>query len=47
MNGFIIFQGSPTDVGCLRKAKIENSQAVLLFAAEGIANPDLVDGKTF
>jgi voltage-gated potassium channel len=43
---FHYIQGSPTDVECLRQAKIENSQAVLLFAAEGIANPDLVDGKT-
>jgi voltage-gated potassium channel len=43
---FHYIQGSPTDVETLRKAKIENSQAVLLFAAEGIANPDLVDGKT-
>lgn len=43
---FHYIQGSPTDVETLRKARIENSQAVLLFAAEGIANPDLVDGKT-
>ncbi|MEH7249618.1 ion channel [Neobacillus niacini] len=43
---FHYIQGSPTDVETLRKAKIENSQAVLLFAAEGIENPDLVDGKT-
>ena len=43
---FHYIQGSPTDVETLRKAKIENSQAVLLFASEGIANPDLVDGKT-
>lgn len=43
---FHYIQGSPTDVETLRKARIENSQAVLLFAAEGISNPDLVDGKT-
>jgi voltage-gated potassium channel len=43
---FHYIQGSPTDVETLSKAKIENAQAVLLFAAEGIANPDLVDGKT-
>lgn len=43
---FHYIQGSPTDFGTLGKAKIENSQAVLLFAAEGIGNPDLVDGKT-
>lgn len=38
--------GSPTDVEILRKAKIEKSRAVLLFAADGITNPDLADGKT-
>lgn len=43
---FHYIQGSPTDVEILRKAKIESSQAVLLFASEGITNPDLVDGKT-
>ncbi|MCM3694385.1 potassium channel family protein [Neobacillus niacini] len=43
---FHYIQGSPTDVETLKKAKIENSQAVLLFAEEGITNPDLVDGKT-
>jgi voltage-gated potassium channel len=43
---FHYIQGSPTDTDSLRMAKIENAQAVLLFAAEGIANPDLVDGKT-
>jgi voltage-gated potassium channel len=43
---FHYIQGSPTDVETLGMAKIENSQAVLLFAAEGIENPDLVDGKT-
>ncbi|MFP7299183.1 potassium channel family protein [Neobacillus niacini] len=43
---FHYIQGSPTDVETLRKAKIEYSQAVLLFAAEGIENPDLADGKT-
>lgn len=43
---FHYIQGSPTDVETLRKAKIEKSRAVLLFAADGITNPDLADGKT-
>lgn len=43
---FHYIQGSPTDVEILRKARIEKSRAVLLFAADGINNPDLADGKT-
>lgn len=43
---FHYIQGSPTDVDILQKAKIEKSRAVLLFAADGITNPDLADGKT-
>jgi voltage-gated potassium channel len=43
---FTYIQGSPTDEDTLRKAKIENAKAVLLFAPEGINNPDLADGKT-
>lgn len=43
---FHYIQGSPTDVDILKKAKIEKSRAVLLFAADGINNPDLADGKT-
>nr|WP_263323236.1 ion channel [Neobacillus sp. Marseille-Q6967] len=39
-------QGSPTDVETLKKARIEKSKAVLLFADDGISNPDLADGKT-
>ncbi|OLS40493.1 TrkA family potassium uptake protein [Bacillus sp. MRMR6] len=43
---FHYIQGSPTDVETLRKARIEKSKAVLLFAEDGISNPDLADGKT-
>ncbi|MDF2857593.1 MAG: hypothetical protein K0Q87_3444 [Neobacillus sp.] len=43
---FHYIQGSPTDINILKMAKIEDSRAVLLFAAEGITNPDLTDGKT-
>ncbi|MDR7002418.1 ion channel [Neobacillus niacini] len=43
---FHYIQGSPTDEETLRKAKLEKSKAVLLFAPDGITNPDLVDGKT-
>lgn len=39
-------QGSPTDIETLRKARIENSKAVLIFAPQGIDNADLADGKT-
>lgn len=43
---FTYIQGSPTDFETLSRAKIEKAKAVLLFAAEGINNPDLADGKT-
>ncbi|MGG1676251.1 potassium channel family protein [Neobacillus sp. NRS-1170] len=43
---FLYIQGSPTDEDILRKAKIEKAKAVLLFAPDGIDNPDLADGKT-
>jgi voltage-gated potassium channel len=43
---FLYIQGSPTDDETLRRAKIERSRAVLLFAPDGIDNPDLADGKT-
>jgi voltage-gated potassium channel len=43
---FLFIQGSPTDDDTLRRAKIESSKAVLLFAPDGIDNPDLADGKT-
>jgi voltage-gated potassium channel len=43
---FHYIQGSPTDVETLKKAKIEKSKAVLLFAEDGIIHPDLADGKT-
>jgi voltage-gated potassium channel len=43
---FTYIQGSPTDFETLRRARIEKANAVLLFAAEGINNPDLADGKT-
>ncbi|MEH7075534.1 potassium channel family protein [Neobacillus drentensis] len=43
---FLYIQGSPTDEDTLRRAKIENSKAVLLFAPDGIEHPDLADGKT-
>lgn len=39
-------QGSPTDLETLKKAKIEVSKAVLIFAPQGIENADLADGKT-
>lgn len=43
---FLYIQGSPTDEEILKRAKIERSRAVLLFAPDGIDNPDLADGKT-
>jgi voltage-gated potassium channel len=43
---FLYIQGSPTDEETLRRAGIEKSKAVLLFATDGIDNPDLADGKT-
>lgn len=43
---FHYIQGSPTDEDTLRKARIEKSKAVLLFAPDGITHPDLADGKT-
>lgn len=43
---FLYIQGSPTDEETLKRAKIERSKAVLLFAPDGIDNPDLADGKT-
>lgn len=43
---FLYIQGSPTDEEVLRKARIEKAKAVLLFAPDGIENPDLADGKT-
>jgi voltage-gated potassium channel len=43
---FLYIQGSPTDDETLRRARIEKSKAVLLFAPDGINNPDLADGKT-
>jgi voltage-gated potassium channel len=43
---FHYIQGSPTDVETLKQAKIEKSKAVLIFAADGITNSDLADGKT-
>jgi voltage-gated potassium channel len=39
-------QGSPTDIETLKKARIEESKAVLIFAPQGIENADLADGKT-
>ncbi|HYK72355.1 MAG TPA: NAD-binding protein, partial [Pseudoneobacillus sp.] len=39
-------QGSPTDLDTLKKARIEESKAVLIFAPQGVENADLADGKT-
>jgi voltage-gated potassium channel len=39
-------QGSPTDFETLKKAKIEDSKAVLIFAPQGIEDANLADGKT-
>ncbi|WP_423801106.1 ion channel [Neobacillus sp. SAB-20_R2A] len=43
---FLYIQGSPTDEETLKRARIEKAKAVLLFAPDGITNPDLADGKT-
>ncbi|SFA72872.1 MULTISPECIES: TrkA family potassium uptake protein [unclassified Bacillus (in: firmicutes)] len=43
---FTYVNGSPTDFETLRKARIEKSRAVLLFAPDGVTNSDLADGKT-
>jgi voltage-gated potassium channel len=39
-------QGSPTDLETLKKARLEECKAVLIFAPQGIENADLADGKT-
>jgi voltage-gated potassium channel len=39
-------QGSPTDFETLKKARIEDSKAVLIFAPQGIEDANLADGKT-
>ncbi|WJV31869.1 NAD-binding protein (plasmid) [Rossellomorea sp. AcN35-11] len=38
--------GNPTDYNVLKRAKMEEAKAVLIFAQDSIPNKDLVDGKT-
>lgn len=43
---FHYIQGSPTEFDTLKKAKIEDAKAVLIFSPANVDHPDLADGKT-